>query len=184
MMTDEKEVSYKKLKPYDKVCGYYIDGAGYRYSDFVVVDSSIAGVWLKHAFDNDDDKAFKVSTDAKFYVPLSLEEYRIKYDAGAKKLLDALENKVSSLDIGPHEMWNGWTDVDIWDFAKNLKEEDLTVIGVCYDIIPKEIVPDLPLDVGVCVEDEIGERFWVHYASKWIADMREEYKEWHQDKRN
>ena len=57
-------------------------------------------------------------------------------------------------------------------------KEKIKVVGHSTDITPKDpMFSNDILDVGVCAEYENGERFWCHYRSRSIENMKEVYKE-------
>lgn len=70
-----------------------------------------------------------------------------------------LQNRLASYEIGHHEMYNGWISYDIYESAKNCVDEKYTVLGYSEDIIAKG---DTYGDIGICVEDQEGNKFWCH----------------------
>lgn len=110
-------------------------------------------------------------------VPMTDTELKDKYHSTAKKVVEALQRTIPLGDIGYHEMWNGWVGTDAYEFAQECEKEDITIVGVCYEIEPKigVIDPSWLYDVGVVCEYKDGERFWCHYKSDYLSDIFDEW---------
>lgn len=119
-----------------------------------------------------------ISTEYMFEVAMTEEEIKKKYGKKAKEVFDALQNRMTLDEIGQHEMWNAWLSFDPYEMAAYCIGEKITILGYCPDITPKTamFLGDT-LDVGVCAEYENGERFWCHFRSWMLNEMKDLYPE-------
>ena len=63
-------------------------------------------------------------------------------------------------------------------------KKNLTIIGSCYDIPPKHAMfSGELLDVGICAEDEDGDRFWCHFKSDSVEVMKRRYERYQGQKK-
>lgn len=120
----------------------------------------------------------KISTSNMFGVEMTEKEFEDKYRKRAREILKNIGNKLALDEIGYHEMWNGWLYGTPYEMAAYCAKEKIRAVGHSTDITPKNpMFSNDILDVGVCAEYENGERFWCHYRSRSIENMKEVYKE-------
>lgn len=63
-------------------------------------------------------------------------------------------------------------------------KKNLTIIGSCYDIPQKHAMfSGELLDVGICAEDEDGDRFWCHFKSDSVEVMKRRYERYQEQKK-
>jgi len=91
-----------------------------------------------------------------------------------------LKNNTNVQDHGEHEWDNSWLVVGIEELAKELTKRNYTLIGWFYLSQPKGYIEGLDLDIGIVYEED-GNRFWCHYAKKWLDDDIEFYEEAHKE---
>lgn len=62
--------------------------------------------------------------------------------------------------------------------AANCDRQNLKVLGYCQDIPYKAAMfSGEHLDIGICVEDEDGDKFWCHYKSDWLRQTFDVFHE-------
>lgn len=105
--------------------------------------------------------------ETMFEIEIPREEFEKKYEEKAKTLMKALQNEMAEYEIGHHCMDNTWIRYDPYEMAAIVAERELTVLGVCTSIPPK----DRSADTGICVEEKDGTRFWCHACSVHIESM-------------
>ena len=107
----------------------------------------------------------------------ALDEIKEKYNQMAGTVVKAIQNRLENYEIGYHEMFNSWLSSDPWEMAQACAKKNLTIIGSCYDITPKHAMfSGELLDVGICAEDEDGDRFWCHFKSDSVEVMKRRYE--------
>nr|WP_303181868.1 hypothetical protein [Lachnoclostridium phocaeense] len=172
---DYKELTYKQLHLGQKIDR--ISSQGWHESGKSYVIEANAGYVTVAQWSPDGPRKRYDSEDTLFYVQLTEEEFRQKYDSLAKKLVKDIQNRMSKDEIGPHDMYNAWLSSDPWEMAAECKRKDLDVLGHCPDIFPKRTGYGSVLDAGVCVADKkTGERFWCHFSMKGIQTLTRRYE--------
>lgn len=175
-MGEIKYVTYKHLKKGQEVHGAE-SGAGAHGFVGYVKEANAAYVVLEMWRPGGMEE--KYSSEWMFGIKMTDEEFREKYNAIAGEIVKALQNRMNGDEIGPHEMANGWLDSDPWEMASACSKRKYNVLGHCRDIMPKRsFLGGEPLDVGVCVEDEDGDRFWCHFRSETIEIMVRRYEKY------
>ncbi len=172
---EEKEVTYKHLKIGQKICGTAGDG---RCQAFTAWVKAINPAYVTVAKWEKDGPEEKINTSLLFRVEMSEEEFKTKYREKAKEVLKNIQNPIHGDELGYHEMWNAWLEFSPYEIAQTCIKEKLNIVGHSADIIAKHTMfgNDI-LDIGVCVENEDGERFWCHFKSEYIKKMVSRYKE-------
>lgn len=182
-MDETKKVTWKHLKKGQKICGTV---EGTCYSGFIayVKETNPAYVTVEKWRKGGSEE--KISSEAMFLVEMTDEEIRTKYQRKAEECIVNIQNSLHLDEIGYHEMYNAWLSSDPWELAQNCAQNKLTILGHCSDIIPKTAMfTGEKLDVGICVEDADGDRFWCHYRMRDIDILVERYarfKKWEKDK--
>ena len=168
MHRDTKWVTAKNLKVGDKIQGWKIGGSRHMCSKVV---QEVTPFQVRVAWRMEEDGEW-VDASAMFEVELTDKEFYTKYRKDVEELQIALQNKLLRDEIGRHEMWNAWTAYDLYELAWNCRKEKIKILGWTEDITPKHSWAGQLLDVGLCVENEEGERFWCH-VSRDIFDYFE-----------
>ena len=174
-MEEKKYVTYRHLKIGQEISGTKSGNScsGFRgYIKSVNAAYVIVEMWNPGG----NEERFS-SAETLFGIEMTEEEIRQKYNDKAGKIVAAMKNRLEKYEIGPHEMWNSWLSSNPWEMAQACAKEKLTILGCCYDIIPKHAMfsGDL-LDVGVCVEDEDGDKFWCHFSRDSVEIMKRRYE--------
>lgn len=174
-MTEEKYVTYKQLKKGQEISGVKQESSRRSFKGYVK-EANVAYVILE-LWEHGGTEEKYPSQGTLFAIKMTEEEIQAKYNQKAGEFVKAIQNRLESYEIGPHEMWNSWLSSDPWELTQACVKEKLTIIGSCYDIVPKRpMFSDELLDVGVCVEDEEGNRFWCHFGSSDIEIMKRRYE--------
>ena len=169
----DKYVSYRGLTPGQMVSGvkHGQSSSGFR----ATVVKADAGSVVLNVFGTHEET---YPSDALFVVKMSDDEFQAKYRKRAKEVMSALCNRLASYEIGYHEMWNSWLDIDPYEMAANCDRHNLKVLGYCQDIPYKAAMfSGEHLDIGICVEDEDGDKFWCHYKSDWLRQTFDVFHE-------
>lgn len=139
----------------------------------IISDPVMAFVQLK----DEDGKVETWETEGlELEVEIPEEELQDKYRAGAKEVQKALFNELSLYECGRHEMWNAWLSADAYEVAQAIHKEEFKVIGVCYDPVMQkqglffDFGPEW--NCGVVIEYPDGERYWCHWSSVYVDDMK------------
>ena len=172
---EEKKITYKHLKIGQKIKGTEGNGCFSRFSAFVkAVNPAYVTVskWEK------DGPEEKLDASLLFLVEMSEEEFKAKYREKAKDILKNIQNTLHGDELGYHEMWNAWLFGSPYEIAQTCMKEKINIVGHSTDIILKHAMfGDDVFDIGVCAENEDGERFWCHFNSDDIKKMVTNYKE-------
>lgn len=175
-MKELKYVTYKHLKKGQKIDGALSDSSKMSFVGYVKEVNAayvIIEMWEPGGMEE------KYSSEWLYGIELTDEEFREKYNAIAGEVVTALQNRMNRDEIGSHEMANGWLQSDPWEMACACYVRKYIVLGHCNDIIPKQsFLGGEPLDAGVCVEDEDGDRFWCHFRSETIEIMARRYEKY------
>lgn len=174
-MTEYKYVTWRNLHPGQEISGYKIGNSTCSFRAYVKHASRasvIVEMWRVGG------ELENIDADAMFAIEMTREEVEAKYFDKAKELLNNIQTKLHRDEIGPHDMWNAWLNIDPYEMAQMCSRFNLTVLGHCTDIVPKTswIAADV-LDIGVCVEDYDGDRFWCHWKKDYIDMMIEDFQE-------
>lgn len=172
-MCETKLVTYKHLKIGQEIKGY--KGCGQRVLSAATVkaiNSSFVTILKRNGIEE------IVNTECMFDVEMTEEEIKKKYGKKAKEIFDALQNRLTLDEIGEHEYWNAWLSGDPYEMAAYCIGEKITILGYCPDITPKTAMfSGDTLDVGVCAEYNNGQRFWCHFRSWMLKEMKDMYPE-------
>lgn len=172
MIDKSKYVTYRHLKPGDKIHGWK-DGTRIRYCRATVVSVNPAYVTVS-VFDQYEEKLN--AETAMFEVEMTEKEFRAKHAAGAAEIMQNIHNKLQIDACGYHEMWNAWIGVDPYEMAAWAQKHKFKIVGHTDLSIPKlSMFGGDPLDIGICCEYEDGERFWCHARSSYLRDMEKYY---------
>lgn len=172
MIKENKLVTYKNLNIGQKIGGYR-DGTFTSYFNAFVKSITPSFVIVEKWREGGNIE--KINSSAMFFVEMSDDEIKQKYHHKASEIVKNLQNKLHRDEIGYHEMWNGWISYNPYEMAKYCIDEQIEIIGICYDIVPKQAFPGKMLDVGICAEYEDGTRFWCHYDSETINYILREF---------
>ena len=124
------------------------------------------------------------SEETLFGIEMTEEEIKEKYNQMAGTVVKAIQNRLENYEIGYHEIFNSWLSSDPWEMAQACVKKNLTIIGSCYDIPPKHAMfSGELLDVGICAEDEDGDRFWCHFKSNSVEVMKRRYERYQEQKK-
>ena len=170
-MKDIKEVTWKSLHPGDKIKGWR-EGSVTHYNEATVVATNVSNVTVL-VFDKYEERID--SETSVFFVILTDDEYRAKYQDAARDVVRSLHNKLSEYECGYHEMWNSWIDIDPFKIGKACKENDMQVVGFIKLSAPKTSYFGTALDAGICCEYSTGERFWCHTSLSLIDRIVDKY---------
>lgn len=177
-MEDYKRVPAKALKKGDTFNRYGCNGRSMFASAEVV---EICGAMIKIRTFGKYDETFSTE-DFYAEVPLTMDEFRAKYETEAAKVVKTLkEHKLSNLEeyIGYHTMWNGWVACDPWEFGRNCKKDNIEVLGWFYLEEPDDR-GYMVLDIGIVALDG-DEKMWCHASYSWIESIIEEWENAHNE---
>lgn len=166
-MRDVKYVTYKHLT-IGKQISDWKEGRSTHFATAVVKDINPAYVTLL-VFGEREERVN--SETGLFGIEISEAEYREKYRAKAIQIVQSLSNRLRASEIGYHEMANGWVSYDPFEMAQYCTRENYAVLGICEDV---KCTLYGQVCVGICAENEFGERFWCHaseVALKKMADL-------------
>lgn len=173
-MTEEKYVTYRHLKKGQEISG---TKQGNSWSGFkgYVKEANAAYVILELWNPGGPEERYP-SEETLFGIEMTEEEIKEKYNQMAGTVVKAIQNRLENYEIGYHEMFNSWLSSDPWEMAQACAKKNLIIIGSCYDIPQKHAMfSGELLDVGICAEDEDGDRFWCHFKSDNIEIMKRRY---------
>lgn len=173
MRTEYKEMSWRNLKPNDIIKEFKY-GNIHSFGRWKVVELNVSRIGLQSLYGENNPVNYYSTADFTYMIPYTEEELRERYYKDACEVVKTLQNTINHDAIGNHEMWNAWIGTDAYEFAQNLKHEQITLLGVCYDITYKENMYDT-YDVAIVCEYEDGERFWCHYKSEWLKNIFDEW---------
>lgn len=172
-MEEYKRVTYCHLKKGQKIHGVEEEGC---YSSFIGYVKEANAAFVVVEMWNPGGKEERLNSRAWFLIPMTDEEIRQKYNAKAGEVVKNIQQTLTSDEIGYHEMYNAWLSSCPWELAQKCVQKKLTILGHCRDIIPKTAMfTGEKLDVGVCVEDEDGDKFWCHFKSEYIQVLKRKY---------
>lgn len=178
-MTENKQVTYKHLKKGQKISGIKSENTTAGFDAYVKeVNPAFVTVEMWRPGGREE----KINSDVIFLIELTVEEFREKYNEKARNVVQNIQTVMLYDEIGYHEMCNSWLSSDPWELTQACISKKLSVLGHCKDIIPKRAMFSRDrLDVGVCVENEDGDKFWCHFRSEDIQVLvrrYERYQEW------
>lgn len=96
-----------------------------------------------------------------------------------EEVYSVLKNNTDVQDHGEHECDNSWLGCGIKDITEGVTKGNYTLLGWFPLAQAKNYTTGIDLDIGVVCEDEDGNRFWCHYAKKWLDDDLDFYEETH-----
>lgn len=167
--TEKKYVTYRHLKKGQEICGYKSGGCDASFSAIIEEINPAFVKVLKWGKTPEEIP----SEGTGFAVYMSEDEFRAKYRLEAINIMRALENKLDDYEIGYHEQWNSWISYDIYELARNCKENNIKIIGLCESVYQRYKDDK---DIGICVEDEEGKKFWCHASERILSRMIKMYK--------
>lgn len=165
MRKDTKMVTAKNLKVGQTIQGWKIGNSNCMCRKVV---QEVTPFRVRVAWQMEDEGEW-VDASAMFEVELTDKEFYEKYRKDAEEIQSALKNKMLRDEIGYHEMWNAWLSYDLYEMACCCRKKKMKIIGYTEDIVPKHSWAGELLDIGICVEEEDGTRFWCH-TSRDIFD--------------
>lgn len=165
MRKDTKFVTAKNLKVGQEIQGWKI---GNRRSMCTRIVKEVTPFQVCVAWRMEDEGEW-VDGSAMFEVQLTDKEFYTKYRKDAEEIQETLKNKLLRDEIGHHEMWNAWLSYNLYEMAQYCRKENIKIVGYSEDIVPKHSWAGKLLDIGICAENEDGERFWCH-TSRDIFD--------------
>lgn len=171
-MNDTRKVTYRQLVKGQLIAGTEQGNSRASFKAYVKdVNPAYVTVemWKKGGVED------RIRSDGYFLIPLTEDEFILKYNRKAGEILDALQQKLSPDEAGAKTQWNSWLSSNPWELAQFCTEKKLTIRGHCTDIAPKRSWGGDLLDVGICAEDEDGDRFWCHFRSSTIEKMLRMY---------
>ena len=169
---ERKKVTYRHLKIGDEVVGH--DSSG-TYSGFWGVVTNINPNFVTIRSKTGYEKQY--STEGYFYIELTEEEFRKKYNEKAGEIIKALQNQMYLDEIGPHTMYNAWISSNPWELAAECQKRNYQIVVYCKDIVPKgSYLSDTKLDIGICAEYEKHKRFWCHFSSYSLYMLKKRYE--------
>lgn len=120
-------------------------------------------------------------TEADYGVDIGLTEAEIhaRDFNMAREIALAMDHEMYDEGDAYHEMWNGWIDCDPYDMAYRAKDQKIMVLG-WFKLKGHQIRMD-DLDIGIVAEDETGDRFWCHAASRWFERWHTRYPELYEE---
>lgn len=180
-MREEKKVTYKHLKKGQKINGTEY---GHGRSGFTAYVKEINPAFVTVNMWSPKGELRKIDAASMFLIEMTDEEIREKYNEKTAEIVKKIQNTLLYDEIGYHEMYNAWLSSDPWELTQACIKQKLTVIGHCRDIIPKTSMVGDKLDVGVCVEDEDGDRFWCHFRYEEIKILVKSYDKYQEWKKN
>jgi hypothetical protein len=176
-----KDVTYKNLVVEQEIRGHKREGYGSSSYSAIVKNINSAYVtvmmWGKREEQIDSRSLFSVKMTRQ-ELEVKHKETEAEYRERAKEVLVSLKNKLHRDEIGCHEMSNAWVYGTPYEIAQHCEKDGIKVVGYCPDICPKiAMFTGDTLDIGVCAEDEDGERFWCHFRYADIERMYIKYKD-------
>ena len=177
MRSEYKKVTAKQLMPGTKISGYsecgFKDPNWVRDTYFTAYVKAVHPGYVRVALWHPDGVEELIDDRSMFHVELTDEEFRKKYESAARKIIEDISFKLQPYEIGDHEMWNSWYDLDPFALASKCYRNDLKIVGHCEDITPKKaFFTEEFLDMGVCAEYPNGERIWIHARLNDIEQMK------------
>lgn len=177
---DTKEVLLTNVyKVGDKFTGdIIVKGIGSSFATFTVVDITDTEVILQ-VYDWKDTKNY--SKDKVYVEVLISEEER------AEKYKDDIIDFYNKIlypymgEHGEHSYDNSWYSSDIIEITKNFKDMNYEFIGY-FNLDSYQIIKQYSTtyDVGLIFKEEDNRgneyRYWCHFSSKYLEDMKEQYK--------
>ena len=163
----------------DKFTSNVIDQRGHSHmASFTVVDITDTEVILQ-IYDWKDTEKYpkdKVYVD----IPLTEEELVEKYKYDIIDFYDKIQYPYNG-DYGEHSYDNHWYSDDIIEIVQNFKEMEYKFIGYFnLNEYQRKTLCRETYDVGMIFseEDENGNeyRYWCHFLSRYLEDMKEQYK--------
>lgn len=174
-MTEEKYVTYRHLKKGQEISGAKQGNSWHGFKGYVK-EANAAYVILELWNPGGPEERYP-SEETLFGIEMTEDEIKEKYNQMAGTVVKAIQNRLENYEIGYHEMFNSWLSSDPWEMAQACAKKNLTIIGSCYDITPKHAMfSGELLDVGICAEDENGDRFWCHFKSDSVEVMKRRYE--------
>lgn len=181
-MTEEKYVTYRHLKKGQEISGAKQGNSWHSFKGYVK-EVNAAYVILELWNPGGPEERFP-SEETLFGIEMTEEEIKEKYNQMAGTVVKAIQNRLENYEIGYHEIFNSWLSSDPWEMAQACVKKNLTIIGSCYDIPPKHAMfSGELLDVGICAEDEDGDRFWCHFKSDSVEVMKRRYERYQEQKK-
>lgn len=172
-MREYKQVTWRSLKPGDKVKGWR-EGNRVSMANAVVKEANPAYVTILK-FGEYEEKLNSETT--LFDVEMTDKEVREKYADAAAEIVKSIQTKLHEAEIGYHEIWNSWVNPNPYEMAAYCQKYDFKIIGHVSLSVPKTAMfSGDKLDIGICSEYSDGERFWCHARSSYIEDMLEYYQ--------
>lgn len=174
-MRDTKLVPIKKMKVGDTF-DHLVKPGCTTMASFEILE--LNGIYCKLKVYNREET---YSTEGLFAeIPLTDAEFHAKYEDAAAALIEQLKTEITDMsNIGYHEMWNAWIDVDIYDFAATCHKEKIEVLGwFALGENSRMLMTDVELDIGI-VARQNEDVFWCHARKQWIDDMIEEWEDTH-----
>lgn len=184
MRAYEKMVRWNELKPDMKV--HFIEhseGTTFDWHDYVVsANATFVKLADKPSYYDDDEKTFATyySEDTMFCVDKTEEEREAAVEQYYDAIYDALNRELKEWEIGEHTMWNGWIGINMLEFAENMIEHEITIVGVCHSIEPRHTWSGEWFDVGICAIDNYDPEnpFWCHFKQDWLDDVKKDYQKY------
>lgn len=173
-MEENKKLTWRQLRPGDQIKG--TEDKKFR-SGFSAFVKEINPAYVTVEMWTKGGREEQLSSDLMFLVPISEDEFILKYNRAAGEIISALKHRLVKDEIGQKEQWNAWVSSNPWELAQNCRKEKLKIVGYSREIVPKEswASGDL-LDVGICAEDEDGDRIWCHFRGTDIERMTKMYE--------
>lgn len=178
-----KLVTYKSLKIGQIILGIETSNSSRSFKAYV---KAINPNFVTVALWRENGTEENINSSVMFKVEMSKEEFNNKYKDKAKEIIKNIQNKLLYDEIGYHEMWNSWLYGTPYEMAAYCEKEKIKIIGHSTDITPKTTMFSKDtLDIGVCAEYEDGKRFWCHYSSSNIEQLKKylELQEKRQDRK-
>lgn len=164
MNYDEKLITWRALEKGMEICGVKYPG-GASYFSGIVESANVSRVkillWGK------EPKEFS-SEDTMFRVKMSREEFERKYEAQARKILQALRTPLADYAIGNAERDNSWISYDPYEMAAKCAERNIRVVGICQQPPWTHRSGGVEMDIAIVAEHSDGERFWCHASSVYL----------------
>lgn len=157
-----KTMDAKDVKINDILEGYNI-GHTHTYLTGKVLSVSSDKICISYG---SSTKYIDVVDGIKFKIRLTENEIKCKYKDAAERIFKALQNKLYIDECGCHEMDNSVISYDVYEFAENCEDRNVSVVGYFELSSPKISMFGTILDCGICFEDNATfERFWCHYSN-------------------
>mgnify|MGYP005764437361 CR=1 FL=1 len=173
-MDENKKLTWRQLRTGDQISG--TEGNGSR-SGFRAYVKEANPAYVTVEMWTKGGREEQLSSELMFLVPMTEDEFILKYNRAAGEIIAALKHRLTRDEIGQKGQWNSWVSSNPWELAQSCGKEKLKILGHCRDITPKKSLAsgDL-LDVGICAEDEDGDRFWCHFRGSDIERMTKMYE--------